>query len=38
MSRNNKSPNHNDHIPDRFDGKQQSDDLRMIEDADTLQY
>src|SRR5438874_3580319 len=38
MSRNNKSPNHNDHIPDRFDGKQQSDDLRMIEDEEKREH
>jgi len=38
MSRNNKSPNHNDHIPDRFDGKQQSDDLRMIEDEEKKEH
>ena len=38
MSGKNKSPNDNDHIPDRFDGRQQSDDLRMIEDEEKKEH
>jgi hypothetical protein len=34
----NKSPTHNDHIPDPFDGKQRSDDLRMIEDEEKKEH
>ena len=35
MSRKNTS---HDHIPDPFDGRQQSDDLRMIEDEEKREH